>query len=86
MSIERGPSSSLGTKKEKIFTYKKKQWNRTRTKGKEYSTLTTCHKYTPPHSMSFGWRILILCISFLNVEVDNDFMNKYAKLSIERVF
>ena len=51
---------------------------------KEYSILRSCHKHTLM-SMSFSWRILILYISFLNVEVDNNFVNKFSRLSLEHI-
>ena len=35
--------------------------------------------------ISLSWHIPILCISFLNVEVGNDFVNKSARLSLERI-
>ena len=34
---------------------------------------------------NLSWHIPILCISFLNVEVDNDFVNKSARLLLERI-
>ena len=34
---------------------------------------------------SFGWRIPILYMSFLNVEVGNALVNRSARLSLERI-
>ena len=37
----------------------------------------------PLMSISIGWRILILYINILNVEVGNDSMNESTRLSLE---
>ena len=50
---------------------------------KEYSTLTLGHSGLPLMSTSFGWRIPILYLSFLNVEVGNALVNRSTRLSLE---
>ena len=52
---------------------------------KEYSTLTLGHSGLPLMSTSFGWRITILYLSFLNVKVGNALVSKSARLSLERI-
>ena len=52
---------------------------------KEYSTLTLGHSRLPLMSTSFGWRIPILYLSFLNIEVGNALVNRSARLSLERI-
>ena len=51
---------------------------------KKYSTLTPFYKQTLPH-VDMSWCIPILCIDFFNVEVGNDFVNKFARLSLEHI-
>ena len=53
---------------------------------KKYSTLTPFYKNTLPYVDILELNIPILCINFLNVEVDNDFVNKSARLSLERIY
>ena len=56
-----------------------------RRREKEYSTLTLGHSGLPLMSTSFGWRIPILYMSFLNVEVGNALVNRPVRLSLERI-
>ena len=52
---------------------------------KEYITLTLGHSGLPLMSTSFGWRIPILYLSCLNVEVDNALVNRSDRLSLEPI-
>ena len=64
----------------------KTQWDKkTGQREKEYNTLTLGHSGLPLMSTSFGWRIPILYLSFLNVEVGNTLVKMFVRLSLERI-
>ena len=62
----------------------KTQWDKTMVKKKEYNTYySPCSDH---HWRSFSLRITFWCVSFLNVELGSDLVNRSAELSLERIW